>query len=62
MAPKFHQDAEEAEEEMLSSLVDREQVHGGLGSPAGAVVNPVAPTGQQGTKPQSSQIFPINLR
>uniref|UniRef100_G3UMG7 Lamin tail domain containing 2 n=1 Tax=Loxodonta africana TaxID=9785 RepID=G3UMG7_LOXAF len=62
MAPKFHQDAEEAEEEMLSSLVDREQVHGGLGSPAGAVVNPVAPTGQQGTKPQSSQIFPVNLR
>ncbi|KAM9221917.1 LOW QUALITY PROTEIN: lamin tail domain-containing protein 2 [Dugong dugon] len=63
MAPQFCQDAEEAEEKTLSSLVDREPVRGGLGPPAGAAVDPMAPSGHQNAKPQSSQVvFPIDLQ
>ncbi|KAM9660272.1 LOW QUALITY PROTEIN: lamin tail domain-containing protein 2 [Trichechus inunguis] len=63
MAPQFCQDAEEAEEKTLASLADRQPVRGGLGPPAGAAVDPVAPSGHQDAKPQSSQVFfPIDLQ
>ncbi|XP_042093651.1 lamin tail domain-containing protein 2 isoform X1 [Ovis aries] len=56
MAPKSCQEAEDAEEEALPSLVDREPVSGHVGPPAGAAADPVAPTHPQNAKPSSTRM------
>nr|XP_020767740.1 lamin tail domain-containing protein 2 [Odocoileus virginianus texanus] len=63
MAPKSRQEAEDAEEEALASLVDREPVSGHVGPPAGATAYPVAPTRPQNAKPSSTRmVSSINLQ
>ena len=63
MAPKSCQEAEDAEEEALASLVDREPVSGHVGPPAGATAYPVAPTRPQNAKPSSTRmVSSINLQ
>ncbi|CAI9167452.1 unnamed protein product [Rangifer tarandus platyrhynchus] len=63
MAPKSRQEAEDAEEEALTSLVDREPVSGHVGPPAGAIAYPVAPTRPQNAKPSSTRmVSSINLQ
>ncbi|KAF4010066.1 hypothetical protein G4228_000942 [Cervus hanglu yarkandensis] len=63
MAPKSCQEAEDAEEEALASLVDREPVSGHVGPPAGAAADLVAPTSPQNAKPSSTRIVSsINLQ
>ncbi|KAM9763489.1 lamin tail domain-containing protein 2 [Dama dama] len=63
MAPKSCQEAEDAEEEALASLVDREPVSGHVGPPAGAAADLVAPTRPQNAKPSSTRIVSsINLQ
>ncbi|XP_017898515.1 PREDICTED: lamin tail domain-containing protein 2 isoform X3 [Capra hircus] len=57
MAPKSCQEAEDAEEEALPSLVDREPVSGHVGPPAGAAADPVAPTHPQNATPSSTRMI-----
>uniref|UniRef100_G3MX93 Lamin tail domain containing 2 n=1 Tax=Bos taurus TaxID=9913 RepID=G3MX93_BOVIN len=62
MAPKSCQEAEDAEEEALASLVDREPVSGHMGPPVGAAADPVASTHPQNAKPSSTRmVSSINL-
>ncbi|XP_052518491.1 LOW QUALITY PROTEIN: lamin tail domain-containing protein 2 [Budorcas taxicolor] len=56
MARKSCQEAEDAEEVALPSLVDREPVSGHVGPPAGAAADPVAPTHPQNAKPSSTRM------
>ncbi|MXQ90442.1 hypothetical protein E5288_WYG015992 [Bos mutus] len=63
MAPKSCQEAEDAEEEALTSLVDREPVSGHMGPPVGAAADPVASTHPQNAKPSSTRmVSSINLQ
>lgn len=62
MAPKSCQEAGEAEEGVLSSLVDRESVSGHLGPPAGTPADLVTPTYLKDTKPSSTPVVSINLQ
>ena len=63
MAPKSCQEAEDAEEEALASLLDREPVNGHMGPPAGAAADPVAPTHPHNAKPSSTRmVSSINLQ
>ncbi|XP_059739156.1 lamin tail domain-containing protein 2 isoform X2 [Bos taurus] len=63
MAPKSCQEAEDAEEEALASLVDREPVSGHMGPPVGAAADPVASTHPQNAKPSSTRmVSSINLQ
>ncbi|KAJ1065997.1 hypothetical protein K5549_013510, partial [Capra hircus] len=57
MAPKSCQEAEDAEEEALPSLVDREPVSGHVGPPAGTAADPVAPTHPQNATPSSTRMI-----
>ncbi|ELK13166.1 hypothetical protein PAL_GLEAN10011148 [Pteropus alecto] len=62
MVPESCQEAGEAEEEALSSLVDREPVSGHLGPPASTPADLVAPAGLKDTKPSSKGVvFPLKL-
>ncbi|KAB0377647.1 hypothetical protein FD755_012091 [Muntiacus reevesi] len=56
MAPKSCQEAEDAEEEALASLVDREPVSGHVGPPARATADLVAPTRPQNAKLSSTRM------
>lgn len=63
MVPESCQEAGEAEEEALSSLVDREPVSGHLGPPASTPADLVAPAGLKDTKPSSKgMVFPLKLQ
>uniref|UniRef100_A0A4W2IKX9 Lamin tail domain containing 2 n=1 Tax=Bos indicus x Bos taurus TaxID=30522 RepID=A0A4W2IKX9_BOBOX len=63
MAPKSCQEAEDAEEEALASLVDGEPVSGHMGPPVGAAADPVASTHPQNAKPSSTRmVSSINLQ
>ncbi|XP_024902040.1 LOW QUALITY PROTEIN: lamin tail domain-containing protein 2 [Pteropus alecto] len=63
MVPESCQEAGEAEEEALSSLVDREPVSGHLGPPASTPADLVAPAGLKDTKPSSKGVvFPLKLQ
>ncbi|XP_040111168.1 lamin tail domain-containing protein 2 [Oryx dammah] len=56
MAPKSCQEGEDAEEEALPSLVDREPLSGHAGPPAGAAADLEAPTHLQNAKPSSTRM------
>ncbi|XP_057582236.1 lamin tail domain-containing protein 2 isoform X3 [Hippopotamus amphibius kiboko] len=63
MAPESCQEAEDAEEEALPSLVDRKPVSGHVGPPASAPADPVASACPQDTKPSSTgMLSSVNLQ